>query len=146
MSKIYPKFLFFKTLLNLSFTIKVLMSFLMSLRQIHLIFFFLQTNTRPLEWQTEGAMSREGTDCAPSPSGATSTRGGTGRGSCSLQHTRVRHTSSIHQTWEIRNSFILFHPGTYPKNIRCGYKFIGEPGQRIRLEFRDFDLFYGGAQ
>ena len=36
---IYPKFLFFKTLLNLSFTIKVLMSFLMSLRQIHLIFF-----------------------------------------------------------------------------------------------------------
>ena len=37
---IYPKFLFFKTLLNLSFTIKVLMSFLMSLRQIHLIFLF----------------------------------------------------------------------------------------------------------
>eukprot|EP00090_Calanus_glacialis_P014380 TRINITY_DN23170_c0_g1_i1.p1 TRINITY_DN23170_c0_g1~~TRINITY_DN23170_c0_g1_i1.p1 ORF type:complete len:870 (-),score=100.53 TRINITY_DN23170_c0_g1_i1:1263-3872(-) len=37
------------------------------------------------------------------------------------------------------------YPGTYPKNIKCGYKFIGDPGQRIRLEFRDFDLFYGGA-
>ena len=36
--------------------------------------------------------------------------------------------------------------GTYPKNIKCGYKFLGDPGQRIRLEFRDFDLFYGGAQ
>jgi hypothetical protein len=37
-------------------------------------------------------------------------------------------------------------PGTYPKNIKCGYKFVGEVGQRVRLEFRDFDLFYGGAQ
>jgi len=37
------------------------------------------------------------------------------------------------------------YPGTYPKNIKCGYKFLGDPGQRIRLEFRDFDLFYGGA-
>jgi len=37
------------------------------------------------------------------------------------------------------------YPGTYPKNLICSYKFIGEPGQRIRLEFRDFDLFYGGA-
>ena len=38
------------------------------------------------------------------------------------------------------------YPGTYPKALDCAYKFIGEPGQRIRLEFRDFDLFYGGAQ
>jgi len=37
------------------------------------------------------------------------------------------------------------YPGTYPKALDCAYKFIGEPGQRIRLEFRDFDLFYGGA-
>jgi len=37
------------------------------------------------------------------------------------------------------------YPGTYPKNLKCWYKFIGEPGQRVRLEFRDFDLFYGGA-
>ena len=44
------------------------------------------------------------------------------------------------------SSIILFLLGTYPKNIKCGYKFIGDPGQRIRLEFRDFDLFYGGAQ
>jgi len=38
------------------------------------------------------------------------------------------------------------YPGIYPKNMECRYKFIGEPGQRLRLEFRDFDLFYGGAQ
>ena len=38
------------------------------------------------------------------------------------------------------------YPGTYPKNMHCSYKFIGEPNQRMRLEFRDFDLFYGGAQ
>lgn len=37
------------------------------------------------------------------------------------------------------------YPGTYPKNMLCSYKFIGEPNQRLRLEFRDFDLFYGGA-
>lgn len=58
-----------------------------------------------------------------------------------------RTTSDI----ELTNSFFYFlltvhYPGTYPKNIQCGYKFIGELGQRIRLEFRDFDLFYGGAQ
>jgi hypothetical protein len=38
------------------------------------------------------------------------------------------------------------YPGIYPKNMLCSYKFIGEPNQRLRLEFRDFDLFYGGAQ
>ncbi|XP_071744912.1 LOW QUALITY PROTEIN: cubilin [Lepeophtheirus salmonis] len=37
------------------------------------------------------------------------------------------------------------YPGTYPKNTHCTFKFIGEPNQRLRLEFRDFDLFYGGA-
>lgn len=38
------------------------------------------------------------------------------------------------------------YPGTYPKNLTCRYQFIGNSGQRIRLEFRDFDLFYGGPQ
>ncbi len=38
------------------------------------------------------------------------------------------------------------YPGIYPKDMVCSYKFMGEPNQRIRLEFRDFDLFYGGAQ
>ena len=54
----------------------------------------------------------------------------------------------IHKILLKRNRSLkkLFFKGTYPKNIKCGYKFIGEPGQRIRLEFRDFDLFYGGAQ
>ena len=37
------------------------------------------------------------------------------------------------------------YPGTYPKNMNCSYKFVGAPDQRLRLEFRDFDLFYGGA-
>jgi len=38
------------------------------------------------------------------------------------------------------------YPGTYPKNLTCNYQFIGKPGQRVRLEFRDFDLFFGGPQ
>ncbi|XP_054267928.1 dorsal-ventral patterning tolloid-like protein 1 isoform X1 [Macrosteles quadrilineatus] len=36
------------------------------------------------------------------------------------------------------------YPGAYPKDLSCSYLFIGEPGQRVRLEFRDFDLFFGG--
>ncbi|XP_021958123.2 uncharacterized protein LOC110854036 isoform X3 [Folsomia candida] len=36
------------------------------------------------------------------------------------------------------------YPGVYPKNLSCSYKFIGSPGQRVRIEFRDFDVFYGG--
>ncbi|XP_019768319.2 tolloid-like protein 2 [Dendroctonus ponderosae] len=36
------------------------------------------------------------------------------------------------------------YPGAYPKNLSCSYQFLGAPGERIRLEFRDFDLFYGG--
>ena len=38
------------------------------------------------------------------------------------------------------------YPGTYPKDLACAYKFVGKKGQRIRIEFRDFDVFYGGAQ
>lgn len=38
------------------------------------------------------------------------------------------------------------YPGVYPKNMQCQYRFIGRKGQRVRLEFMDFDLFYGGAQ
>ncbi|XP_003374151.1 putative CUB domain protein [Trichinella spiralis] len=33
---------------------------------------------------------------------------------------------------------IVFH------NIRCVYRLIGEPRQRIRLEFEDFDVYFGG--
>ncbi|XP_047026079.1 cubilin isoform X2 [Helicoverpa zea] len=36
------------------------------------------------------------------------------------------------------------YPGIYPKDMTCNYLFSGQPGQRIRLEFRDFDLFFGG--
>lgn len=36
------------------------------------------------------------------------------------------------------------YPGTYPKDLVCTYQFIGKIGQRVRLEFRDFDLFFGG--
>lgn len=38
------------------------------------------------------------------------------------------------------------YPGTYPKNLTCSYQFIGKTGQRVRLEFRDFDLYFGGPQ
>ncbi|KAF5284497.1 hypothetical protein FQA39_LY17032 [Lamprigera yunnana] len=36
------------------------------------------------------------------------------------------------------------YPGAYPKDLVCTYQFLGTPGQRVRLEFRDFDLFFGG--
>ncbi|XP_039289954.1 tolloid-like protein 2 [Nilaparvata lugens] len=36
------------------------------------------------------------------------------------------------------------YPGAYPKDLTCNYLFIGLPTQRVRLEFRDFDLFFGG--
>ncbi|KAJ2947612.1 hypothetical protein O0L34_g17412 [Tuta absoluta] len=36
------------------------------------------------------------------------------------------------------------YPGIYPKDMTCNYQFVGQQGQRIRLEFRDFDLFFGG--
>ncbi|XP_043464609.1 dorsal-ventral patterning tolloid-like protein 1 isoform X2 [Leptopilina heterotoma] len=36
------------------------------------------------------------------------------------------------------------YPGTYPKDLICTYQFMGKIGQRVRLEFRDFDLFFGG--
>ncbi|XP_018356275.1 PREDICTED: cubilin isoform X2 [Trachymyrmex septentrionalis] len=45
-----------------------------------------------------------------------------------------------------RNGNILSptYPGTYPKDLICSYQFVGQRGQRVRLEFRDFDLFFGG--
>ncbi|XP_073992493.1 cubilin isoform X2 [Rhodnius prolixus] len=36
------------------------------------------------------------------------------------------------------------YPGTYPKDLICTYLLLGGAGQRVRLEFRDFDLFFGG--
>ena len=66
--------------------------------------------------------------------------------------TAIQFSTLFSDTLNSRSRFTIgynwktFYEGTYPKNIRCGYKFLGEPGQRIRLEFRDFDLFYGGAQ
>lgn len=38
------------------------------------------------------------------------------------------------------------YPGVYPKNLKCNYNFFGKRGQRLRLEFMDFDLLYGGPQ
>ncbi|PRD27455.1 UNVERIFIED_CONTAM: Tolloid-like protein 1 [Trichonephila clavipes] len=37
------------------------------------------------------------------------------------------------------------YPGVYPKNLNCHYRFMGKNGQRVRLEFMDFDLVFGGA-
>ncbi|CAA9999332.1 unnamed protein product [Nesidiocoris tenuis] len=34
------------------------------------------------------------------------------------------------------------YPGTYPKDLTCTYLLLGTSGQRVRLEFRDFDLFF----
>lgn len=38
------------------------------------------------------------------------------------------------------------YPGSYPKDLSCSYQFLGQPNQRVRVEFRDFDLFFGGPQ
>ncbi|XP_074039057.1 cubilin isoform X2 [Leptinotarsa decemlineata] len=47
----------------------------------------------------------------------------------------VKHTGAI---------LTPTYPGAYPKALHCTYQFLGAPGERIRLEFRDFDLFFGG--
>ncbi|KAG5877211.1 hypothetical protein JTB14_003208 [Gonioctena quinquepunctata] len=47
----------------------------------------------------------------------------------------VKHTGAI---------LTPTYPGAYPKAMHCTYQFLGAPGERIRLEFRDFDLFFGG--
>ncbi|XP_067947352.1 zinc metalloproteinase nas-39-like [Watersipora subatra] len=36
------------------------------------------------------------------------------------------------------------YPAVYPDNLNCYYKLKGQPGQRIKLEFIDFDIYYGG--
>ena len=38
------------------------------------------------------------------------------------------------------------YPAVYSDDIDCYYKLEGIPGQRIKLEFLDFDLYYGGDQ
>ncbi|XKL66755.1 hypothetical protein PGB90_010175 [Kerria lacca] len=37
------------------------------------------------------------------------------------------------------------YPGAYPKPLSCSFLFLGNLGQRVHLEFRDFDLFSGGT-
>lgn len=39
----------------------------------------------------------------------------------------------------------ITYPGSYIKGLKCSYKFIGAPRQRIRLEFLDLDLYSGGS-
>ncbi|KAK0424700.1 hypothetical protein QR680_008799 [Steinernema hermaphroditum] len=36
------------------------------------------------------------------------------------------------------------YPGTYPSNFHCTYLLKGNPGDRIRIYFRDFDIYFGG--
>ncbi|XP_036147288.1 cubilin isoform X2 [Monomorium pharaonis] len=54
-------------------------------------------------------------------------------------------TFTIHaETKRTGNILSPTYPGTYPKDLICNYQFVGQRGQRVRLEFRDFDLFFGG--
>ena len=39
-----------------------------------------------------------------------------------------------------------FYPAVYPDNLDCYYKMEGKDGQRVRLEFTDFDIYHGGDQ
>ncbi|CAI2292491.1 unnamed protein product [Caenorhabditis sp. 36 PRJEB53466] len=36
------------------------------------------------------------------------------------------------------------YPGTYPHNMHCSYLLNGFDGERIRIFFTDFDIFFGG--
>ena len=66
-----------------------------------------------------------------------------------MQHPRAeRCTYRITPTSDVKRGEIMSptYPGTYPKDLSCSYQLIGAENQRIRIEFRDFDLFYGGAQ
>lgn len=38
----------------------------------------------------------------------------------------------------------ITYPGVYAKGLKCSYRLLGENGQRVRLEFLDFDLYSGG--
>ena len=38
------------------------------------------------------------------------------------------------------------YPGMYPDNIYFWYRLRGHPGQRIKIHFYDFDLYFGGEQ
>jgi len=65
-----------------------------------------------------------------------------------MQHPRAeRCTYRITPTSDVKRGEIMSptYPGTYPKDLSCSYQLIGAENQRIRIEFRDFDLFYGGA-
>lgn len=54
---------------------------------------------------------------------------------------------TVHATSKKQGTIVSpTYPGAYPKDLSCTYKFLGLPGQRIRIEFRDFDLFFGGPQ
>lgn len=39
----------------------------------------------------------------------------------------------------------ITYPGVYIKGLKCSYKFLGGPRQRVRLEFLDLDVFSGGS-
>jgi len=39
-----------------------------------------------------------------------------------------------------------YWPAMYPDNLDCFYKLEAPASQRIRLEFTDFDVYYGGDQ
>ncbi|XP_022253784.1 cubilin-like isoform X3 [Limulus polyphemus] len=54
-------------------------------------------------------------------------------------------TFTIYHDRKKEGSFVSpTYPGVYPKNLNCQYRFLGGAGQRVRVEFMDFDLFYGG--
>ncbi|GAB6032822.1 CUB domain containing protein 2 [Chamberlinius hualienensis] len=62
-----------------------------------------------------------------------------------LPNTTCNFVVSSNETLE--GELVSFtYPGVYPKDLTCTYRFRGDvKGQRIRLEFMDFDLFFGGA-
>ncbi|XP_014678764.1 PREDICTED: neuropilin-2-like [Priapulus caudatus] len=37
------------------------------------------------------------------------------------------------------------YPGSYPINLNCTFRFMGQPGERVKIHFRDFDVYSGGS-
>lgn len=58
----------------------------------------------------------------------------------------LNHNRNDNETNRTGNIISPTYPGAYPKDMSCTYQFIGKHNQRVRLEFRDFDLFFGGPQ
>ncbi|VDM95244.1 unnamed protein product [Thelazia callipaeda] len=55
-----------------------------------------------------------------------------------------RYTSSQSNALKFRGRYAFISDGEKTSNFRCTYLLKGKTGQRVRLLFRDFDIYFGG--